>query len=456
MGHGVKKNVMSTAGAIAILSGLLLIDSGRQFPGFWVLLPTLGTMMLIQAGPQAWINRHILSLRPLVWCGLISYPLYLWHLPLLSFARIIVGGVPSREVRFLCLLVAVALAWATFRFVEIPIRSRAYHHTSKALSTTVLSLIVAMITASVAAGVLYWRNGFPERLPTLAGIEQAAFVASDESKRGPFFSPCDVTLPSSARCLLSTVPETERLLVIGDSHGGALAKGLYLAIQEVRPSVSVVLQTEGGCSPLQGVESRDQAGMSRNCRGKYDSVYKWAITDPSVKTVVLVSRWAERVGAAVGFGSVDGNLNSGRYSYFEDGNEIKNNSEAFVRPLRHTVYSLQANGKRVVFVHQAPEFGFYPPFCGSRPIPLNAWQEENDRCLIDLGLVVKRQQEYRQLFDSVRVDFPDLLIMDPVPVFCNYARCSLKQGSTYFYRDDDHLNLAGAYLFGKKIVTKLY
>jgi len=89
-------------------------------------------------------------------------------------------------------------------------------------------------------------------------------------------------------------------------------------------------------------------------------------------------------------------------------------------------------------------------------MPLSTWREENNRCAIDRGLVDKRQQEYRQLFDSVMINVPSLLIMDPVPVFCNEARCSMKQSSTYFYRDDDHLNLAGAYLFSKKIVTQLF
>jgi peptidoglycan/LPS O-acetylase OafA/YrhL len=451
-----KSNVISIIGAIAILSGLLLIDSRSRFPGFWVLLPTLGTMLLIQAGSLAWINRRILSFGPLVWIGLISYPLYLWHLPLLSFARIVTGGVPSREVRFLCLLVAVGLAWATFRFVELPVRRRAYHHASKALGPMVLSLIVAMAAICVAGGFVNWRNGFPARLPTLAAIEQARAKGSGEIKPESVGSPCEVAIPPSARCLLSTVPETEKLLVIGDSHGGALAPGIYQAIQELTPSISVVLQTEGGCSPLRGAESYDQLNISRNCREKYESVYRWAIEDPSVKTVILVSRWAERVGFGVGFGSVDGNLISGRYGYLEDGKEIKNNSEAFTRALRHTIFSLQANGKRVVFVHQVPEFGFYPPFCGRRPIPLNEWQEEKDRCFLDRGLVNKRQQEYRQLFDAVKVAFPNLWIMDPLPVFCNTARCSLQSGPTYFYRDNNHLNLDGAYLFGMKIVAELY
>jgi peptidoglycan/LPS O-acetylase OafA/YrhL len=449
-----RANFMSFLGTFAIVSSLLLVDSGSRFPGFWVLLPTLGTMLVIMAGPLAWINRQILSLRPLVFVGLISYPLYLWHLPLLSFARIVEGGVPSRDVRFLCLFVAVVLAWVTFRLVELPIRRLAYH--PKALRPIVLSLLVTMAMVCVAGVLVNWRNGFPARLPTLSAIEQAKSEISDEIKPESVQLPCVVAIPASARCLLSTVQETEKLLIIGDSHGGALAPGLYQAIQEVRPSVSVVIQAGGGCLPLRGSESFDQLFISRNCREKYESIYRWAISDPSVKTVMLVSRWAERVGDGVGFGLVEGNLISGRYSYLEDGKEIKNNAEVFKLSLRHTIVSLQATGKRVVFVHQVPEFGFYPPFCGRRPIPLNEWQEEKDRCFINRNLVDERQSQYRQLFDTVNVAFPDLQIIDALPVFCDDAQCNMQRGSTYFYRDNNHLNLVGSYIFGKKIVAELY
>ena len=450
------KDIIATFGAFGILSGLILIDHNSIFPGFLVLLPTVGTALLIQAGPSAWINHYILNIRPLVFVGLISYPLYLWHLPILTFVRIVTGGVPSREVRFFCVAVAIVLAWLTFRFVEIPVRKHAYQYNCKELRTTVLWLICALVSLSCAGSVLFWKDGFPERFTGLGDIEQAKFVASNENMRGSAFSSCDGGLPITARCLLSTAPETEKILVIGDSHGDALASGLYKAIQEVRPSVSVVLQSDGGCSPLRGVESRNQAGISRNCLGKYESVYQWAMEDKSVRTVILVSRWAERVGATVGFGSVDGNLSSGSYSIKVDSKEVENSSDAFTIGLRYTVRTLLNSGKHVIFAHQVPEFGFYPPFCGVRPIPLNRWQVGEDQCGIDRELVDMRQKEYRQLFNDVKLEFPELIIMDPIPVFCNEARCRLKQGSMYLYIDDDHLNNLGAYFFTKKYVNELF
>lgn len=452
-----RDNVMSVIGVSAIVAGLLLIESQSLYPGYWVLLPTAGAALLIMAGPLGWVNRHMLKLRPLVWVGLISYPLYLWHWPILSFARIIEGGTPSRETRFLLLPVAIMLAWSTYQFIELPIRSRRYQKDSGAGRSIAFLLILAATSICVAGSVLYLMHGLPGRVPRLTEIEQASIEISNQPVRPDTASTCGTDLPSFVSCLPATISETEKLLVIGDSHGGALTPGLYKAIQEVRPSVSVVYQPKaGGCSPLRGVETYDHLGISRNCRKEYESVYRWAIADPSVKTVLLVARWATRAGDAIGVGPAEGRMPRARYSYAAGEMEIRNNSETFSRGLRQTVADLLAAGKRVIFVHQVPEYGFYPPFCGSRPILLNRWQEQDALCSLPRSTVEGRQQEYRQLFDAVRAEFPNLMTVDPLPTFCGGLRCSLKKGSAYLYRDHNHLSVAGAYLFSKGFVSELF
>src|SRR5207253_1659053 len=101
-------------GLLLISAGILLCNRERSFPGWWALLPTGGTFLLIAAGDQAWFNRKVLSNRAFVWVGLISYPLYLWHWPLLAFARIHDGDTPSKEVRLAALLLSFVLAWLTY------------------------------------------------------------------------------------------------------------------------------------------------------------------------------------------------------------------------------------------------------------------------------------------------------------------------------------------------------
>lgn len=96
-------------------------DHNSSVPGWRALLPTFGTYLLISSRTSL-VNDKGLSNRGLVWLGLISYPLYLWHWPLLTFARITESGNPSRPLIFLCVIVSVVLAWLTYVFVEGPIR----------------------------------------------------------------------------------------------------------------------------------------------------------------------------------------------------------------------------------------------------------------------------------------------------------------------------------------------
>ncbi len=116
-------NYLAWGGAAAIAAGLALIDHHSTFPGWWALLPTVGAALLMGAGAPAFFNRMVLSNRILVWFGLISYPLYLWHWILLTFGTIQnYDAELPRDIRWAIVLGSVALAWLTYRLVEKPLR----------------------------------------------------------------------------------------------------------------------------------------------------------------------------------------------------------------------------------------------------------------------------------------------------------------------------------------------
>lgn len=102
--------------------GIWKINKDIRFPGKWAVFPVMGTVLVILAGPQAWINKKILSKKIAVWFGLISFPLYLWHWPLLSFARIIENEPPGHEICTAVIIISILLAWLTVRFLEKPFR----------------------------------------------------------------------------------------------------------------------------------------------------------------------------------------------------------------------------------------------------------------------------------------------------------------------------------------------
>lgn len=130
----------SMLGAIFLLLGVVVIREAH-FPGAWALLPAFGSLLVIAAGPSAWLNRVVLSSRVLVWIGLISYPLYLWHWPLLSFGQIIESEIPSIKIRIMSVSLSFFLAWLTYQVLEKPFRlgRRSWKNTA------VLSLFLAFV-----------------------------------------------------------------------------------------------------------------------------------------------------------------------------------------------------------------------------------------------------------------------------------------------------------------------
>lgn len=154
--NGQYKNAQSILGVVLLALGLVLINKERAFPGWWALLPTLGAFFIISAGQKAWFNNHVLSNRLLVWFGLISYPLYLWHWPVLSFARIIESETPSGEIRFGAVVISILLAWLTFRLIEKPIRFGKYGGAST------LAMIFLMLVIGGAGYLSFKKNGVEE------------------------------------------------------------------------------------------------------------------------------------------------------------------------------------------------------------------------------------------------------------------------------------------------------
>ena len=153
------------SGVLLIGVGLLTIDQRHLYPFTWALLPTLGAAFIIASSTHAWFNRKILGNPVLVWFGLISYSLYLWHWPLFSFATIIEAGTPSLGVRIGLVIVSILLAWLTYVFIERPARF-GKHRSIKAVGA-----VLAMVVVGSIGYVIYGASGFPSRLDSQIAID---------------------------------------------------------------------------------------------------------------------------------------------------------------------------------------------------------------------------------------------------------------------------------------------
>lgn len=169
------RDAVAWSGVLLVAASIFLLDRTRHFPGAWALLPVGGTFLLIAAGADAWVNRTLMARPWVVWIGLISYPLYLWHWPLLAFARIALNDAPPAVMRLAAVTAAIPLAWATYALVESPIRFGAWRRWA------VPPLSVAM-AGLLAAGYFVLRaDGVAGRAVNLS--DQAHFVGYYEAMR---------------------------------------------------------------------------------------------------------------------------------------------------------------------------------------------------------------------------------------------------------------------------------
>ncbi len=247
------RNFLSVIAMVVIFSSIFMIIGLDQFPGWWALLPVAGSYLAILAGPNAWLNRLLLSSPALVWIGLISYPLYLWHWPPLVFARHYYGSQPTPAlVRVALIVFAVCLAWLTYRYVERPIRFGTHRRWAAP------ALGFAMVCIGLLGALTAANDGFPERIAEDKRAYAAYFSgatalmqaeAKDFSQNQCNFYAWDSPIPTLAprRAIdpsCYTKHGSRSLLIIGNSN----AADLYYGLNEVLPKdISVLLIYSSNC-----------------------------------------------------------------------------------------------------------------------------------------------------------------------------------------------------------------
>jgi peptidoglycan/LPS O-acetylase OafA/YrhL len=250
-------NRRAVVGLVLIAIALAMLNVHRAFPGWWALLPVAGSALLLSA-PAAWINRAVLSWPPMVWIGLISYPLYLWHWPLLVMFAIIKFESLTLIDRELILLLSALLAWGTYWFIERPFRF------GRPAPIKAASLAGAMAVVAIAGVIVFEGRGFDFRLP--GEIRAMANVPVQAAQWR--VHQCLLDLSQETKFAADCVDRNRRplLLLWGDSTAGALMPGLRKAQQSREFGIAQL--TASSCIPALDVDISAAPG----CRANNDQV----------------------------------------------------------------------------------------------------------------------------------------------------------------------------------------
>jgi peptidoglycan/LPS O-acetylase OafA/YrhL len=268
-------NWRAAIGLLLVAAAAAVLDSRSAFPGWWAVLPVAGSALLLSA-PAAWGCRHLLASTAFVRIGLISYPLYLWHWPLLVFFGIIKFAPLTLLDRGLVVGLSFVLAWLTYRLIEIPFRF------GRPALLRIVSLCFGMGLVAAAGGVIVEGRGFDFRLPP--EIRQMTDVRTDSSKWR--VHECLLDLSYETSFADSCVDRNRRPLVFvwGDSTAGSLLPGLRKA-QETN-DFGIAQFTSSSCVPALNT---DVAGVP-NCRAINDKILSIA-RDLQPDIVLLHSTW---------------------------------------------------------------------------------------------------------------------------------------------------------------------
>ncbi len=407
------RRLLAPAGIVLLVAGVILIAPDTAFPGFWALLPVTAAILVIAAGSNAWVNLRLLSYPPLVWIGLISYPLYLWRWPLLTYLRIILGEEPRIMPRLIAVALSLLLAWLTFEFVEKRIR---FNFTSRK-AVLLLAVNSAVFLFGIYVGAT---GGVPGR-----GISEQ--LASADVFRGSRKSDAsckrllDISLPADAVCITNS-PEP-KILFVGNSHAMALNSAIYTGDFDAKS----LLIGAHGCSvyPKLHYTPTFEHSFGNNCTAIAEAAIGAAMQLPSLETIIIAMN-AAKVRADV-------------HSIFDIDGVPLSEREAFSQGNGAMIHAMQKAGKRVVFSIDTPRLTRAPESCLRR-----LWFMEPAGCVMTRELHDSARAAYLEAVRGLSRDHPGLTVFDPTGLFCDETTCRDQRDGHSLYNDRHHISVFGS------------
>lgn len=427
-------NVLSAFGLFLLMVGFWRIDKTASFPGLWAILPVLGAILIISAGTASTINQTVLSNRILVWFGLISFPLYLWHWPILSFARIVAGDVPDRNIRMAAVVLSVVFAWFTYALVERRIR---FGGNSK---VKVVSLFIIMMLLAYVGYNTYDRDGLAFR--SVVKIN-ASIKSGEDGGAGDFMiQGCgsdDAFLNEHVAHCVKDSRGISRFALLGDSKAAALFPGLIRTSDEKGRWLFI-----GGANPEGApVPVISDADI-------YKSYQKYSI--PSVAAIAN-NKDVEKVVIVAATRALFALAND---KDIEDLPSSKNYSTA-LEGLSNTVKAFDKAGKQVVLVVDNPTL-LHPEDCLNRKTTVDVVNallvRERPDCVLSLNKHKALSSSYRALLEEVKSNFPNTVkVFDTTAHLCDLERevCTHTRNGRFLYAYTDHISDFASGLIGRDL-----
>ena len=427
--------VLSVIGFGLLFYAIVRYAPSTPFPGAHALVPTIATILLIRCR-SSWLNRSLLSAKPLVAVGLVSYSWYLWHWPLMSFARLSLAGELPLWLGSSLALLSLLLAVGTFFVIEKPFR-KASLHPGKSL----LSYGCALLAMAVPAAAFLLGSGWPGRYPKAFQVDAVALVNRED--------PClqgyrRTSLMPGSVCNAQDGAGPV-LAVMGDSHAAALAP--YLRSVTGDTGWQVADFTKASCSQLDTVARYIpvRPDHARECESFNQNALTRVLQRRDVRTVLLAGYWSAP------FPDRD---DGQRYIKSGEPPEAVTLSESWTNlgfGMEESVRKLQAGGKRVILVIDAPILPSDPVLLSrTNAIPARAYIADH------LGAPLKdvkaplftpvdgKSDRRARALVLATAQSTGASVLDLPEALCSDATCRYEALGRLLYIDTQHLSFSGA------------
>ena len=444
-------NLITIIGLSILLISVFFISEKLKFPSYWAAFPIFGAVLVIISGSKGVVSRLLLTNPIVVWFGLISYPLYLWHWPIFSYLHIIEGGMPNLYVSLSAILVSILFAWLTYKLIEKGIRKR---KVSNRLSVTLITLVLFLgilgllvnfglirsnvsnisdisNSSSISGGIKF---DFP-----FAEEELIRLTRQPPSEKKSCLDFLGISHESKIRfCQIKDLNRVPDVALIGDSHSAIAFEGTSYYLTKDH-SLSVINLAGRLFSNV--IAEPKSSEYERNVYLGGFEVADYLDEHKDIKNIIMISRgffylnWAE--------------------NFSIPNREFSSKEDVFIEGLRGLLERFK--DRNIIFVLENPTLNFDPRSCNSnRPIKtisyyLSSADTERERCSISRAEDDLIHLDYIQKVSELLNKYSNVIVLDPRDFLCDQIRCYAMFDQRVVYSDVNHLNKSGSYLQGKQI-----
>ena len=419
---------------IIIFASFVMFEDELKHPSFLTLIPVLATSLIIYFNINNSFVSRFLSINFLVYTGLISYSLYLWHFPILSFMYLL--GLKSNLFSFFAIIFSFPLSILTYNFIEKKFRNPKEIDNRFCYSF----LFVSIFLISIFVYFSHKTDGFNNRSNILfkKDLSQKPWEILKNTKN----EICHLKI--NEFCKFEYENSSKNIFLLGDSHMITLGKPLYDYTKKNK--INFITMTNGGCYffPDFDYVNLKTKDVGFGCDKKYQ-----------------LSRINEILNKKNSIIIIGGNLNrylsntslNGLTSDF-----IFNNSDlTFIQSFKGNLNKILLNNK-VILIYPIPEIPFNPLteiYKKSNSFNYNDLKDHVKKNELTTPLIdyIDRSKDAFKFLDTLRND--NLFKIYPHKTFCNDINCFVHDTNNLFYFDNEHLSISGANKLNKLIIKKI-